>query len=67
MKKIKIYVTVALILALGWSICPTEGFIPNELLALGSKVLSPSTEDAITHPEMTRKAILEVAAEVFGR
>ena len=63
MKKIKIFIT--LVLAIGWSICPTEGFIPNEILAFGSKALSLSTKDAVTHPEMTRNAILEVAAEVL--
>ena len=44
---------------------PTEGFIPNKLLMVGSKILSGSSEDAVTHEDMTRNAHLEVAAEVL--
>ena len=44
---------------------PTEGFIPNQLVMLGSKAASFSLEDAITHEDMTRNAHLGVAAEVL--
>ena len=58
-------ILVTLLLAIGWSICPIEAFIPTRLLALGSKVMSFSSKDAIIHPEMTRNALLEVAVEVL--
>ena len=63
MKKIAIFVT--LILAIVWSIHPVEGFIPLKSLALGARALNFSAENAIIHPEMTRNAILEVAAELL--
>ena len=63
MKKIAIF--VALILSIGWSIHPVEGFIPLKSLAIGARALSFSTKNAIIHPEMTRNAILEVAAELL--
>ena len=44
---------------------PAEGFIPNTLVMTGTKALSFSFEDAITHEDMTRTAHLEVAAEVL--
>jgi hypothetical protein len=63
MKKVATFVT--LILAIGWSICPAEGFIPLKSLALVARGLSFSTKNAIVHPEMTRNAILKVAAELL--
>ena len=55
-------VFAALLIAI---LCPTEGFIPNRLVMKGTKALSFTLEDAITHEDMTRTALLEVAAEVL--
>ena len=44
---------------------PTEGFIPNQFVMLGTKLLSGSLENAVTHEDMTRNAHLEVAAELL--
>ena len=61
--------TVAIVLVsmlmLGYQIAPLSGFIPTKVLEIASKALSLSFEDAITHEEMTRNALLEVAAEVL--
>ena len=56
-----------LLIAIGWSIHPTEGFIPNGFLAFGAKVFSHdlSTKSCLTHQDMSRSAILEVATEVL--
>ena len=58
-------VKFVLMLMLGYQIAPSTGFIPTKVLEIASKVLSFSLEDAITHEEMTRSALLEVAAEVL--
>ena len=55
-------VFAALLMAI---LCPAEGFIPNRFVMMGTKALSFSFEDAITHEDMTRNAHLEVAAEVL--
>ena len=44
---------------------PAEGFHPNNLAATVAKLASFSTEDAITHEEMTKSALFEVANEVL--
>ena len=56
-----------LLIAIGWSIHPTEGFIPNDFLALAAKVMSPehSSKSCLTHQDMSRSAILEVATEIL--
>ena len=54
-----------LLIAVGWSIHPTEGFIPNDFLAFGAKVISLSTNSCLTHQDMSRSAILEVVTEVL--
>ena len=58
-------VVFVLMLMLGYQVAPSAGFIPTKLLEIASKTLSFSLEDAITHEEMTRNALLEVAAEVL--
>ena len=64
MKKVVIFVQI-LLLAIGWNICPIEGFIPNDLLAFAAKAASFSTKDVLTHQDMTRNALLDVATEVL--
>jgi hypothetical protein len=55
-------VFVALLIAI---LGHAEGFIPNYVVMLGTKALSFSFENAITHEDMTRSAHLEVAAELL--
>ena len=68
MKKVAIFATL-LIAIIGWSICPIEGFIPTKFFARGSKLIHLSTrlkfKNVITHRDMTRNALLEVADEVL--
>ena len=69
MKKAIAFAT--LLLAIGWSISPTDGFIPNGFLQICAKGVScfrnqmETDEEMITHEDMTKKAILEVAAQVL--
>ena len=56
---------LATLLLLGCQLAPSKAFIPNKLYAIAAKVISLSLEDAITHEEMTRSALLQVAAEVL--
>ena len=56
---------IAFVVILGYQIAPSTGFIPTKLLEIAARALSFSFEDAITHEDMTRNAILEVAAEVL--
>ena len=69
MKKANITMFAALLLAIGWSICPVEGFIPTTFFAGGSKLIHLLTrrqlKSVVTHRDMTRNALLEVAAEVL--
>ena len=58
--------TTLLIAVIGWSICPVEGFIPNKALAIVARLTSLSSEDCLTHQDMSRSAILEVATEILG-
>ena len=60
----------ALLLAIGWSICPVQGFIPNKLLKVCGRLVNGHgqrhhCEGMMTHRQMTRNAILEVAAKVL--
>ena len=64
-EKITIAMVFMLILILGYQVAPSAGFIPNKQLAMIAKTISYSLEDAITHEEMTRNSILEVADEVL--
>ena len=52
-------------LILGYQIAPSTEFVPNKIAEIALRVLSFSLEDAITHEDMTRNALLEVAAEVL--
>ena len=61
----KILVAIAFLVILGYQIAPSTGFIPTKLLEIAARALSFSFEDAITHEDMTRNAILEVATEVL--
>ena len=65
MERAMIVLSTTLLLAMGWSICPTEGFIPNKALATIAKILSLSKKSCLTHQDMSRRAILEVATEVL--
>ena len=58
--------TTLFVAIVGWSIRPIEGFIPNKALALAAKFVSLSSKGCLTHQDMTRSAILEVATEVLG-
>jgi hypothetical protein len=68
MKKVTIF-AILVIVTIGWSIYPTEGFIPTQFFARGSKLIHFFTrrqfKSVVTHRDMTRNAILEVAAEVL--
>ena len=55
-------VFVALLIAI---LGPAEGFIPDTPAMIIARGLSTSTENAITHEDMTRTAHLKVAAEVL--
>ena len=61
----KILVVVAFVVMLGFQIAPSTGFIPTKWSEIAARALSFSFEDAITHEDMTRNAILEVASEVL--
>jgi hypothetical protein len=66
MERLAIMILFAtLFLAIGWNICPIEGFIPNKFLAGLAKILSFSRKSCLTHQDMSRSAILEVATEVL--
>ena len=58
-----------LLIAIGWSICSTEAFIPTKFYRSGSILLHIIHErlrlPLVTHWDMIRNAILEVAAEVL--
>ena len=60
-------VFTTLLLAIGWSICPTVGFIPSSQLARYGQVVNgwapESSEAIVTHQQITRNAIYQVAAE----
>lgn len=64
MKKM-VALAFVLMLTLGYQTAPSAGFIPTKLLEIAARALSFSFEDAITHEDMTRSAILDVAAEVL--
>ena len=64
MKKIVALVFVSMLI-LGYQTAPSAAFIPTKLLEIAARALSFSFEDAITHEDMTRSAILDVAAEVL--
>ena len=48
-----------------WRVYPTVGFLPNDVAELGMKLVSLSTDPSVTHNDMTRDAILDVAANVL--
>ena len=54
-----------LLVAIGGCICPADGFIPNSFLVQLAKAASGSTESCLTHQDMSRSAILQVATEVL--
>ena len=58
---------IALFLAwIVWeSFCPSDAFIPTKLLAWSVSTLDLSLNSVVTHRDMTRKAILEVAANLL--
>ena len=67
MKIATIFTTI--LLAVGWSICPTVGFVPGSFLAfcgpLVNGMASKSCETIVTHQQMTKNAIYQVADEVL--
>jgi hypothetical protein len=50
---------------LGWTVNPSTGFVPTKFLAYVLNGLSFSFDSTITHRDMTRSAILEVASDVL--
>ena len=64
MKTMLAVVFVSMVI-LGYQAAPSAGFIPNKQLEIALKALSFSTKDAITHEDMTKDAVLKVAAEVL--
>ena len=56
---------IATLLVLDCQIAPSAAFIPNKIYEIAAKALSLSLKDAITHEDMTRSALLKVAAEVL--
>ena len=52
-------------LLLTWSICPSIAFVPTRFFALLLNGTRFSFNSTITHQDMSRSAILEVAAEVL--
>ena len=60
-------VFTTLLLAIGWSICPIVGFIPSSMLSYSGQAVNgwapKSSEAIVTHQQMTRNAIYQVAAE----
>ena len=65
MMKTTVAIVFVSMLILGYQVDHSVGFIPTSLLETASKALSLSLEDALNHKEMTRNALLEVAAEVL--
>ena len=53
---------VFIVLMLSWAVCPTAGFVPTKLVEYG---LREGYDSAVTHADMTRGAILYVAANVL--
>ena len=58
-----------LLVAIGWSICSTKAFIPSKIFTGSSIFLYVFRKyphiPVVTHWDMTRNAVLEVAAEVL--
>ena len=59
-------VTAILLLIFWGAISPALAFLPNTFLAWTVRSLEPSLDSVSTHKDMTRNAILEVAAGVLG-
>ena len=58
-------VTAILLLIFWGAVCPSLAFFPNKLLAWTVNSLELSLDSVSTHKDMTRNAILEVAAGVL--
>ena len=60
-----------LFLAIGWSVSPTNAFVPTGFLRMCTKAVGcfrkkiVSDVDMITHQDMTKRAILQVADDVL--
>ena len=67
----KVTVAAILFLAIGWSISPTNAFVPTGFLRLCTKAVGCFRDklvgdvDMITHQDMTKRAILQVADDVL--
>lgn len=66
MKLVRILLTV-LMLAWGWATYPATGFVSTKFLAASLIQFSGSPDDTqiVTHPDMTRNAILNVTADLL--
>ena len=67
----KATVAAMLFLAIGWSVSPTNAFVPNGFLRVCTKAVGcfrdkmVNDKDMITHMDMTKMAILQIADEVL--
>ena len=67
----KVSVAAMLFLAIGWSVSPTNAFVPTGFLRMCTKAVGcfrdklESDVDMITHQDMTKRAILKVADDVL--
>lgn len=63
--KIKVTVVLVAVAVLVWSISPSTAFVPTRFLAYLLNGVSFSFDSTITHKDMSRAAVLQVAAEVL--